>query len=77
MKSKEQSPLPDYGTDDYIPGTDVLAIETRPPEPKVSLPPDQPGEDVVRDATPGAAIPDDPVTDRNGRVPNPPTASPP
>jgi hypothetical protein len=29
-------------------------------------------KETVRDATPGSAIPDDPVTDRNGRVPNTP-----
>ncbi len=61
-----------YGAEDSTPDIDALAIEghlTGPNAP-ATTPPEPP--EVVREATPGSAIPDDPVTDRNGRAPNPP-----
>jgi hypothetical protein len=62
-------------TDDYIPTTSAggeESVETQHVKaqdlPRYRKP-------AVRDATPNREIPDDPVTDRNGRAPNPPTRS--
>lgn len=62
-------------TDDYRPGTVVLGVERRK-TPEVTANPTRRFQRLaVRDATTSSAIPEDPVTDRNGRAPNPPISA--
>ena len=76
MRNYEQRSRIRYVKGDYVPGTDVLAVESKETSPSPADARGPPFPELDRDAVPGSAILDDPVTDRNGRAPNTPPRSP-
>jgi hypothetical protein len=73
MGTNEQDLESGHVSSDYIPGTDVLAVERRKKAPSLGNVPDRPPLEGVPAETLGSATTSAPAADPLGRVPNRPT----
>lgn len=76
MGNYEQKSRIRYVTNDYIPGTDVLAVDRKEGDWVVTPAPKQSMPEVVRDVTLVSVTSENPATDRIGWALDPPTAPP-
>lgn len=74
MRSHDQRSRIRYVKADYVPGTDVLAVEKKEIGSPSAAPPPNPDPTMVRDSKSGRAILDTPMTGQSGRAPEPPAA---
>jgi len=65
MRKFEQRSRIRYVKSDFIPGTDVLAVDRKETGLQVGAIPSNPDPSLLREAGPGGAIVDEPTTDRN------------
>jgi hypothetical protein len=72
MGETEQPPQVAYETHEYLPHAEVETIEKKGRRPAFVEGWDGSRVEFLPDETGGTAKLDDPVTDRNGRAPNPP-----